>query len=346
MAPLSVGLVGYGFSGSTFHAPVLSAVDTLSLAAVVTSQGDKVTADWPGTRVYDDIQTLLADSTIDLVVITSPNTLHYTHARAALEAGKHVVVEKPFTITSREADELIELAERQGLVLSVYHNRRWDNDFLTIRKIITSDLLGRVHDYEAHFDRYRLEVRDRWRERDLPGSGNLYDLGSHLIDQALVLFGSPQTVFADLRKQRPGAHSVDSFYLLLGYEQCRVVLCGGMLIRAPGPRFQLHGDQGSFVKYGIDPQEEALRQGGRPGEPGWGMDGPETYGILTTEVAGLSMETRIPTEIGNYQSYYRGISEAICHGRPSPVKASEARDTIRVLELAEESQRRGQRTDW
>ncbi len=346
MSSLSVGLVGYGFSGSTFHAPVLSAVEALTLAAVTTSKPGKVSADWPGVRVFGRIEDLLATTDINLVVITSPNTLHYSHAKAALEAGKHVVVEKPFTITSREADSLIELAEQRSLLLSVYQNRRWDNDFLTVQRVVKSGLLGVIHSYEAHFDRYQPLVRERWREQDLPGSGILYDLGAHLIDQALVLFGAPQTVFADLRKQRPAAKAVDSFHLVLGYENCRVVLSAGNLVKAQGPRFQLYGDLGSFVKSGTDPQEEALRAGGRPGDLNWGVDCPEHYGVLTTEVAGLSIATAIPTEVGCYQAYYRGLAEAILNNQPPPVPAAQARATIRILELAEQSHQTGRRMNW
>lgn len=343
---LSVGLIGFGYSAATFHAPFLETVEGLSLTAIATSKPDKVAAQHPHTRLFTNADDLLADPGIDLVVITSPNTLHYSQTRAALQAGKHVVVEKPFTITSREADELVALAEQRGLMLSAYHNRRWDNDFLTLRRVIDSGLLGTIHDYEAHFDRYRPEVRDRWREHDLPGSGILYDLGPHLIDQALVLFGPPATVFADLRRQRPGAQATDSFHLVLDYEQCQVILSAGMLVRALGPHFTVHGDKGSFVKYGLDPQEDELKRGARPGGPNWGADPPDRYGTLTTEVGGLAIETRIPTEQGCYQAYYQGVADAILNRRPPPVPATQARDTIRVIELAIQGHEQGRRMDW
>jgi len=206
---IHVGLVGYGMSGAVFHAPLIRHVKGLKLAAVVSSNPEKVKRDHPEVEVLSSLEELLARKDISLIVITTPNILHYPFAKAAITAGKHVIVEKPFTVTSEEAGELIDLARKQGVLLSVYHNRRWDNDFLTVRRLVESGCLGELVLYEVHYDRYRPKVRDRWRERDLPGSGTLYDLGSHLIDQALVLFGSPRTVWADLGAQRPGAQTVD-----------------------------------------------------------------------------------------------------------------------------------------
>lgn len=346
MHPIPVGLIGYGFSGATFHAPVLAATAELELVAVVTGQPGRVAARWPGVRTYAGVADLLADPAVELVVITSPNAEHHPQAKAALEAGKHVVVEKPFTITSAQAGELERLAAARGRVLSAYHNRRWDNDFLTVRKVLDSGLLGEVHSYEARFDRFRPEVRDRWRERDVPGGGILYDLGPHLIDQALLLFGPPATVAADLRRQRPGARAVDSFRLLLGYPGRRVLLSAGMLVKAPGPRFELHGSLGSFVKHGLDPQEDALKAGGRPGDPGWGEDPPQRYGLLSAEVRGLAVSGPIPTEPGDYRDFYRGVARAIRGDGPPPVSAAQARAVIRVIELAEQSHREGRRLEW
>lgn len=345
MPALSVGLIGYGYAGSTFHAPLIKAVEGLKLAAVVTSKPEDVARDWPEIKVYADVDRLVTDAEIQLVIVTSPNHLHHLHAKAALMAGKHVVVEKPFTLTSEQADDLGKLANSRGLKLSVFHNRRWDNDFLTVKQIIDSGLLGAVHSYEAHFDRYRPQVRDRWREHDLPGAGLLYDLGPHLIDQALVLFGPPETVFADLRRERTHARTIDSFHLVLGYDRLRVILGAGMLVKAQGPRFLLHGDRGSFIKYGCDSQEDALKRGEGPGDPSWGVDSPPLYGTLTAEVAGLPVESRIPTLRGSYEVYYQKVAEAILYDRPPPVLATEARDTIRVIELAEKSQSGGKRSN-
>ncbi len=336
---IHVGLIGYGMSGAVFHAPLIRHVEGLELSAVVSSQPDKVKRDHPGVEVLSSPEALLARDDISLVVVTTPNTLHYPLAKEAINAGKHVVVEKPFTITSEEAEELIELARRQGVLLSVYHNRRWDNDFLTVRQLVESGCLGDLALYEAHFDRYRPQVRDRWREWDLPGSGTLYDLGSHLIDQALVLFGLPRTVWADLGAQRPGAKAVDYFHLVLDYGQLKAILHSGSLVRQPGPRFQLHGEKGSFIKYGMDPQEEQLKQGTSPGDPGYGRDREEDFGEITAKLGGLTVTGRVETLPGNYAAYYEAVVEAISSNRPVPVAAEEARDVIRGIECAIRSHR-------
>jgi scyllo-inositol 2-dehydrogenase (NADP+) len=338
---IQVGLVGYGLSGSVFHAPFLQTVEGLELAAVVSSKPNVVQTDLPGVTVVPSLEELLALSELDLIVITSPNTTHFDFARQALLAGKHVVLEKPFTISTAEANELITVARDCGVLLSAYQNRRWDNDFLTIRRLLESGMLGELVTYEAHFDRYRPAVQNRWREQDLPGSGLLYDLGSHLIDQALVLFGTPKTVFARLQAQREGAQSVDAFHMTLDYGRLEVILRSGSLVREPGPRYQLHGTKGSFHKYGIDSQEDALREGRRPIGPGWGADREEWHGHLTTEIGGLTVTGRIPTLPGRYQAYYEGITAAIADGSPLPVTAEEARNTIRVIELAMQSDAEG-----
>jgi len=263
---------------------------------------------------------LLEDPAVELVVVAAPNSVHYEMAGAALRAGRHVVVDKPFVIRLAEADELIELAEREGRVLSAFHNRRWDNDFLTVERCVRAGLLGRVSTYVARYDRFRPQPSRGWLEEDLPGSGVLYDLGTHLIDQALHLFGLPTTVMADLQMQRPGAIVADYLHVVLGYEKLRVVLQAGSLVRARGPRFEVHGDKGSFVKHGIDGQEAALRSGTRPGDPGWGADRPDRYGTLTTEVGGLEVTGSVTTVPGAYESFYREMARAI--------RGREARDHV------------------
>jgi scyllo-inositol 2-dehydrogenase (NADP+) len=325
-----------------FHAPILQAVAGLELTTVVSSKPERVLHDLPDVRVVADLQDVLEDEKIGLVVITSPNTTHYDYARRAMLAGKHVVVEKPFTVTTEEADALAALALEQGVLLSVYQNRRFDNDFLTIQELLRTGLLGEIVSYEAHFDRWRPQVQVRWREQDLPGSGTLYDLGSHLIDQALVLFGTPRTVYAELKKQRKNAEAVDAFHLVLQYERQSVNLRCSALVREPGPRYVLHGTKGSFRKFGIDSQEDALRAGNGPGAAGWGADREEWYGTITTEVGGLTVEGRIPTLRGRYESYYEQVAAAIETGSALPVTAVEARNTIRVIELAMQSHATGQ----
>lgn len=326
--PVKTGLIGYGFAGSTFHAPVLSAVAGLELAAVASSKPEAVRRDWPDAIVYPDAAQLLADPAIELVVIAAPNDAHFSLAQAALAAGKHVVVDKPFTVSSAEAESLIAAAARSGKVLSVYHNRRWDADFLTLKSVIDSGALGRVASMESHFDRFRPEIRQRWREQDGPGSGLLYDLGPHMLDQAVQLFGMPQRLFADLASQRDGAQAVDYVHLVLYYGAMRVVLQAGALVQAPTPRFAVHGDKGSFVKFGLDTQEDALKAGGRPGGAGWGRDPVHGELYLDGAVQSVTMQD------GCYQCYYEGMVEAIRHGAPAPVSAADALATIRLIEAA------------
>ncbi|MGA8942125.1 MAG: oxidoreductase [Thermoactinomyces sp.] len=342
MRPIQTGLIGFGFSGSTFHTPIIKTIKTLEITKVVSSRPEKVKLHLPEAIVCESIDEILKDPGIELVIITSPNQTHYSYARKALEAGKHVVVEKPFVLNTKEADDLIRLADKNRRLLSVYQNRRFDSDFLTLQKCISQGILGKIHTYKAHYDRYRPQVRERWREMDLPGSGLLYDLGSHLIDQALLLFGKPQTVYADLLKQRPGAKAIDYFHLVLGYESgLRVILQAGCLVKSPGPRFEVHGSKGTFVKYGLDPQEEQLKQGLTPASPGWGQENPEQFAKVQFEKEGLQFSATISSLAGCYENYYHQIAEAIRAGCKPPVTAEEARETIRVIEAAMTSSAEG-----
>ncbi|WP_410512551.1 oxidoreductase [Paenibacillus sp. BR2-3] len=330
-----VGLIGYGFSASTFHAPLLGAINGFRISAVSSSKPELVTRDLPDAVVEIEPSALIQRKDVDLVIITAPNEAHFPLAKEALEAGKHVVVEKPFVLTYKEGEQLIQLARSKGVLLSVYHNRRWDNDFLTLQDIISSGRLGRIFTYEAHYDRYRREVRDRWRERGIPGAGLLYDLGAHLIDQALVLFGKPQSVTGDILSQREGAQADDYFHITLKYERLRVILHSGMLVKEPGPHFLVHGDKGSFSKYGIDSQEETLKGGGGPGSPYYGEDREENFGTLVWENKnGLTLKETIHTVPGRYHSYYEGIYNSIVSGAPSPVSAEDALNVIAVIECA------------
>ena len=342
MTPIQVGLIGYGFAGKVFHAPVIAAVPDLHLRAIVTSRTEQVRADYPDVSVMADAETLLADPAIELVIVATPNTSHLALAQAALAAGKSVVVDKPFTLTTADADALIQQAAAAGRCLSVFHNRRWDSDFRTVRQLVESGLLGEVMTYEAHYDRFRPNIQPRWREQDAPGSGILYDLGSHLIDQALQLFGPPETVSADLQRQRPGAQAVDYFHLVLGYRHQRIILHGGCLVRQPAFHFALHGARGSSIKQGLDPQEHALIVGRRPGSAGWGEEPAAIYGELTTEINGLPITGRIASLPGAYDAYYQVLAQAIRQGTPPLVTAQEARQVIPVIEHALISHRRGQ----
>jgi scyllo-inositol 2-dehydrogenase (NADP+) len=338
---IGVGLIGYGLAGAAFHAPLLQAEPRLRLHAVVTSRAEQVRRDLPGVRVVAAAAELLEDPAVELVVVAAPNAVHHQLAAAALQAGRHVVVDKPFTLTTAEADELIGLAAAADRRLSVFQNRRWDGDFLTVRRCLEAGLVGNLSSFVSRYDRFRPTPKGGWKEEAVPGSGVLYDLGPHLIDQALQLFGLPETVAADLAVQRPGVEAVDWVHLLLGYGRLRVVLHAGMEVRDPGPRFELHGDRGSFVKWGLDLQEEALRAGRRPGDPGWGSDPPDRYGTLTTDLAGLEGRGRLASVPGAYQTFYAGMADAVAGDGPVPVAAEEARDAIMVIEHALASAREG-----
>jgi scyllo-inositol 2-dehydrogenase (NADP+) len=339
MQKIKTGLVGYGFAGSTFHAPVLAAVEALELRAVASSKPELVHQDWPAATVYADAAQLFADPSIELVVIAAPNEAHFSLAHAALLAGKHVVVDKPFTITSAEAETLIACAKAAGRVLSVYHNRRWDADFLTLKALLQQGTLGRVTSFESHFDRFRPDIKQRWRESAAPGGGLLYDLGPHMLDQALQLFGPPQRLYADTALLRDGAAAVDYFHLVLHYERLRVVLQAGCLVNAPTARFAVHGDKGSFVKFGLDPQEDALKAGARPGQPGWGRD--PVQGALHLAGAADGHCQHLPMADGCYHHFYQGMAEAIRNGAPAPVAAQDALATIRLIEAALRSAEEG-----
>jgi scyllo-inositol 2-dehydrogenase (NADP+) len=338
---IGVGLIGYGLGGSVFHAPLVAAEPGLRLHAVATSRAEQVRRDHPGVRVVASAAELLGDPAVELVVVAAPNAVHHELAAAALRAGRHVVVDKPFTLTTAQADELIELAEAEDRRLSVFHSRRWDGDFLTVRRCLAAGLLGEVSSFFSRYDRFRPAPKGGWKEAAVPGSGILYDLGSHLIDQALQLFGPPETVSADLCVQRPGVEALDWAHLVLGYGRLRVLLHAGMEVRDPGPRFEVHGDLGSFVKGGLDPQEAALRAGGRPGDPGWGSEPPDRHGTLTTEVAGLELRGRLATAPGAYQAFYAAMARAVAGQGPVPVTPEEARATIAVIEHALQSGREG-----
>jgi scyllo-inositol 2-dehydrogenase (NADP+) len=340
-APIGVGLVGYGLAGSALHAPLVGAEERLRLRTVASSRPERVRRDLPAVRVVATPAELLDDPGVELVVVAAPTAAHHRLAAMALRAGRHVVVEKPLTPSASEADDLIRLAEEQGRLLSVFHQRRWDGDFLTVERCIRAGLLGRVSTYVARYDRFRPHLEGGWRERDLPGSGVLYDLGAHLVDQALHLFGLPATVLAEVCAQRPGAVSDDYFHLLLGYGELRVILHAGSLVRAPGPHFEVHGDRGSLVKHGLDPQAAALEAGARPGDPGWGREPEDRYATLTTELGGLQLGGRLATVPGSYEVFYERMALAIMGDGPVPVRPQAARDAVWVLECALRSSREG-----
>ena len=336
---LSVGIVGYGFATKVFHAPLIAGVPGLKLAAISSSDPAKVGADWPGVTVEATPEALFARSDIDLVVIPTPNETHFPLARAALAAGKHVVVDKPFTVTLAEARTLRDEAAKAGRLLSVFHNRRWDADFLTLRQIIDSGELGRIVHFESHFDRYRPDVRARWREQAVPGSGLWYDLGSHLLDQVIQLFGLPESISLDLAQQRNVTEVDDWFHAVLRYGQRRVILHGSALVPVPAARFTVHGSLGSFIKYGLDPQEDVLKTGQRPPAPEWGADPlPATVSVWQDGICRSREQACIA---GDYPAYYAGVRDAINGVGPNPVTADEAIRVIGLIELGLQSAQQG-----
>lgn len=337
---IGVGLVGYGMAARVFHAPVITAVAGLALRKVVERRGEQSRARYPWVGVVRDVDELLRDEGVQLVVVATPNASHFDVARRALLADKNVVVEKPFTITSDEARQLTDLAARRNRIISVHHNRRWDGDFLTVRRMLAGNLLGRLVEYESHYDRFRNQPRPgAWREEETEGSGILYDLGSHLIDQAHVLFGLPLSITADVRRQREFAKTDDNFELRLDYADLKVTLKAGMLVREPRPRFRLHGTEGSFVKHGVDPQEEALKRGLTPSEPNWGEEPKERWGTLDTQAGGLRTVGLVETLAGRYQDFYRNVAAALNGRAKLAVTPEEAGNVIRVIELALQSSR-------
>ena len=328
MTPVGVALVGYGYAGKTFHAPLIAAATGLNLHTIVSSQGDGVKADWPETKIAADLDAALADPEVEMVVIAAPNALHAPLARQALEAGRAVVVDKPFTLTVAEARDLAALAEGQGLLLSVFHNRRWDADFLTLQGLIAEGRLGRIVRFESHFDRFRPQVRDRWREADVPGAGIWYDLGPHLIDQALVLFGRPLAITADLAILREGGQATDYAHVVLRYDGFRVILHADMTSPAADLRFSVQGDRAAWIKSGLDIQEDQLKTHGRAGGDSWGRD--PRPGMLVDGVTGA----HVPTDnaSGDYRRYYDQVALAISGRATNPVPPEQAIAVMEVLE--------------
>ncbi len=341
MKIFGVGLASYGMSGLVFHGPLLHVHPGFNVVSVLErskNNSSKLLPDSEIVRTYDE---LLNDDRIDLVIVNLPDPFHYDMTREALLAGKNVIVEKPFVKSSSKGQELIDLANEKGLLLSVFQNRRWDGDFLTIQKIIKEGTLGRLVDYESHFDRYRNMIQENtWKEESGAGS-TIYNLGSHIIDQVIVLFGKPDYVYGDIRIMRDGGQVDDAFTLLLGYDGIRVTLNSSYLVKEPGPRYYLHGTLGSYLKYGIDPQEDDLKLGKLPTGDAWGTEPESEWGIIHTEKTGAP--EKYETLPGNYGDYYEDIYQSLATGKKPSVTADQANLVIRVIEAALESNKTGSR---
>lgn len=336
---INVGLVGYGFASKTFHAPLIQATDGLDLVAVSSSDAGKVQADLPDVDVEGQALALCQRGDIDLIVIPTPNDSHFPLAKAALNAGKHVVVDKPFTVTLSEAKQLKALAMDKERLVSVFHNRRWDSDFLTLQALLSAGTLGRITGFESRFDRFKPVVRDRWREKAAPGGGIWFDLGPHLLDQACELFGMPNAILLELGSRRDGAQADDDFLVLLEYSEQRVSLSAGTLVAEPTPRFRLHGTQGSYVKYGLDPQEDRLKAGEIPA-PQWGEDRPGTLTLCSSDNdESPLMRHEHPTQPGDYLAYYQGVAAALRDKAPMSVTIDDALRCMTLLEAGLDSHR-------
>lgn len=333
---INIALIGYGFVGKTFHAPLIRAVEGLNLAIVASRDEEKVKRDLPDVTVIASPEEAIMHPDIDLVVVASPNATHAPLATLALNAGKHVVVDKPFTLDMQEARALIALAEEKQRLLSVFHNRRWDSDYLGIQQVITQGLIGKVNHFESHIDRFRPEVRVRWREQNVPGSGLWFDLGPHLIDQTLQLFGLPQSVQGNIATLRPGAEINDWAHVVLNYPEHKVILHCSMLVAGGAARFTVHGDKGSVVKQKADRQESQLLAGVVPGSATWGQDDDN----LVLFGADLQPQTR-KTPDGDQRQYYMHIRDALTGKRENPVSPLQALAVMAVLEAAVRSAESG-----
>ncbi|UII23419.1 oxidoreductase [Fulvivirga ligni] len=342
MKNIKVGLIGYGMGGRVFHAPLIHYVEGLELVKIRETRAENISIAnerYPNAKIVSDAQEIIQDSAIDLVVVAVPNKAHYSLAKEALLAGKHVVVEKPFTVTSKEADELIALAKEKQKVLSVYHNRRWDSDFITVQKVLKDDKLGRLVEFESHYDRFRNTIRpNTWKEEGSLGTGLLYDLGSHLIDQVQVLFGLPHSLTAFISTQRDNGNIADNFELLLHYDQLKVTIKSGMLVKEPLPKYIMLGTNGAFVKYGLDVQEAALNEHTKSlDDEDWGKEPENKWGVIHYEEDGEDFRYPVKSEPGNYPAFYQNVYQAIVGEGELIVTPEQARNTIRIIELAMQS---------
>jgi scyllo-inositol 2-dehydrogenase (NADP+) len=335
MHKINTALCSFGMSGRVFHAPFLEQHPGFTLYAVWERSKKNVQELYPNVISYDNYEELLEDPAIELVVVNTPTYTHYDFARAALLAGKHVIVEKAFTVTVAQAEDLVQIAKSQKLKLSVYQNRRWDSDFKTVKKIVGEKHLGTIVEAEIHFDRYNLSLSPKeHKETPGPGAGVLHDLGPHIIDQALQLFGMPDALFADIRSLRPSSQVSDYIDILLFYPSLRVRLKSSYFVKEPLPAFILHGSKGSFLKHRADIQETALQNGLKPGGNNWGQEPTSAQGILHTTGKDGDVRQEVTTLPGNYMEYYETIYEALTSNKSLPVTAEEGLSVMRIIEAA------------
>lgn len=335
MTSIQTALCSYGMSGHLFHAPFIDVHPKFNLYAVLERRKNLAVEKYPKIKTFRTLDDLLQDETIDLVIVNTPNITHFEFTKKIIEAGKHVVVEKPFTVTSKQAEELIALAEKRQVKLSVYHNRRWDSDFKTVKKVIDEGQLGAIVEAEFHYDRYEPELSYKThKETPTEGVGSLYDLGSHIIDQALQVFGMPKSVFARLDSFRKDSKVDDYFDVKLYYPSHYVTLKSSYFVREPLPSYSIHGTKGSFIKSKADIQETELQKELKPNSKHWGIEPESERGLLHLAENGESVKELVATEKGCYMAYYDGMSEAILNNKAVPVSASEAKQVIQIIEAA------------
>ena len=333
--PINTALCSFGMSGYVFHAPFISANPKFNFYGVLERTKDNAHEKYRNVKTFRTLEEMLADENIELVIVNTPSVTHYEFAKQVINAGKNIVVEKPFTATVAQAEELIQLAKEKNVTLSVYHNRRYDSDFKTVKKILDEGWLGNIIDAEIHYDRFEPELSYKaHKEMPTAAVGSLYDLGSHLIDQALVLFGLPNAVYADLNTYRPGSKVEDYFDVKLFYPTFKVTLKSSYFVREPLPGNIFHGTKGSFIKSKSDVQEKELQAGKTPGTKDWGKEPENEKGLLHTEKDGKIIKEYIPTINGNYMEYYDGIYDAIRNHKSVPVSGKEGMNVIKIIEAA------------
>ncbi len=341
MNPINTAICSFGMSGKVFHAPFISVNAGFNFYGVLERTKNLAEEKYPGVKTFRSLKEMLADDVVELVIVNTPNYTHFDFAKKALKAGKHVIVEKPFTIYSDEGKKLIALAKKRNKKLSVYQNRRYDSDYKTIKKVVDEKLLGDLVEVEMHFDRFKEELSPKLHKETLaPGAGSLYDLGSHLIDQALQLFGWPDKIFADIRAARPISKVTDYFELLFYYKKMRVRVKSSYVVREALPGYVLHGLKGSFIKPKTDIQEITLQAGGIPGGDDWGTEPETEKGLLHTNVNGAEIRKYITSERGNYGDYYDRVYKAIRNDEPVPVSAKDGVNVIEIIEAAYKSNKK------
>tara|TARA_R110001583_G_scaffold62120_3_gene183070 strand:+ start:3494 stop:4537 length:1044 start_codon:yes stop_codon:yes gene_type:complete len=340
MKPINTALCSFGMSGYVFHAPFIEVHPAFNLYGVWERTKNNAQAKYPNIKTFRTLEEMLADQNIELVVVNTPSVTHYDFAKQAINSGKNVVVEKPFTATVEQAEELIQLAKEKNVALSVYHNRRYDSDFKTVKKILDEGWLGNIVEAEIHYDRYDPGLSYKLH-KEIPTAavGSIYDLGSHLIDQALVLFGMPNAVFADLDTYRPNSKVGDYFDIKLFYSTHRVILKSSYYVREALPGNIMNGTKGTFIKSKADIQEAELQAGKIPGSKDWGAEPDKEKGLLHTEKDGKIIREQVPTLNGDYMEYYEGIYQALRNNGLVPVTGTEGMDVIRVIETALKSNR-------